>query len=59
MAIEELDVLLDPSKFVDDSSWGVKHYREVPRQKVENDKDYFKTGMDRWFYYSSESYGTD
>ena len=57
--LEEEGILLDPSKFVDDSSWGEKHYIEVPRQKVENDNDYFKTGMDKWFYYSSESYGTD
>lgn len=57
--LEDEGILLDPSKFVDDSTWGEKHYREVPRQKVENDKDYFKTGMDRWFYYSSESYGSD
>ena len=59
MAIDELGVLLDPSKFVDDSSWGEKHYREIPKQKVENSTDYFKTGMDRWFYLSSESYGSE
>lgn len=59
MAIDELEVLLDPSKFVDDSSWGEKHYKELSRQEVENNSSYFKSGMDRWFYLSSESYGSD
>ena len=59
MAIDELGVLLDPSKFVDTSSWGEEHYKELTRNQVEKDKDYFKTRMDRWFYYSSESYGSD
>ena len=59
MAIDELGVLLDPSKFVDTSSWGEEHYRELSKADVDRSKDYFKSGMDRWFYYSSESYGSD
>jgi hypothetical protein len=47
MTIDELGVLLDPSKFVDDSSWGEKHYKELSKQEVENSDSYFKSGMDR------------
>lgn len=59
MAIDELGVLLDPNKFVDDSSWGEKHYKELSKQEVENSDSYFKSGMDRWFHLSSESYGSE
>ena len=59
MTIEELGVLLDPSKFVDNSYWGSANYKELTLDDVKNNSNYFKSGMDRWFRLESITYGTD
>ena len=58
--LEDEGILLDPSKFVDDSSWGQKTYEEVSAESAKRSPSrYFIPGMDKWFEYESESYSTD
>ena len=58
--LEDEGILLDPSKFVDDSSWGRKTYKEISSATAERDPyHYFISGMDKWFEYESVSYSSD
>lgn len=58
--LEDEGILLDPSKFVDDSSWGRKTYKEISSAAAERDPHhYFISGMDKWFEYESVSYSSD
>lgn len=57
--LEDEGILLDPSKFVDKSTWGEQTYKEISKDSINNHSDYFITGMDRWFKYTSETYGTE
>ena len=57
--LEDEGILLDPSKFVDKSTWGEQTYKEVSKDSIKNHSGYFITGMDRWFKYTSVAYGTE
>ena len=58
--LEDEGILLDPSKFVDNSTWGRKTYKEISSAAAERESYYyFITGMDKWFAYESESYSSD
>ncbi len=57
--LEDEGILLDPSKFVDKSTWGEQTYKEISKGSINNHSGYFITGMDRWFKYTSETYGTE
>lgn len=57
--LEDEGILLDPSKFVDKSTWGKQTYKEISKDSINNHSGYFITGMDRWFKYTSETYGTE
>lgn len=58
--LEDEGILLDPSKFVDKSTWGRQTYKEVSAESAKwSPSHYFITGMDKWFEYENESYSSD
>ena len=57
--LEDEGILLDPSKFVDKSTWGEQTYKEISKDSINSHSGYFITGMDRWFKYTSVAYGTE